>query len=97
MNFQIPTHPVTEWTAAQAARTLSAWRRLLPLGPLKRSGKDVVLFEQGDQPRQLFIIASGIVKLTCDSSSGQRSLLMLRYPGEFAEGCAYNLLRPAAA
>lgn len=100
MNFQgsrhpVPSsHPITGWSAAQAARTLNTWRRLLPLSPLESYGEGVVLFEQGDEPREIFIIVSGIVKLTCDLPDGRKSLLMLRYPGDFVEECTNDLQLP---
>jgi CRP-like cAMP-binding protein len=94
MSFQPPRQSITEWNAAHATQTLNTWRRLLPLGPTRRYRENVVLFAQGDPPREVFLIVTGIVKLTCDLPNGQESLLMLRYPGQFAEECTYDLQLP---
>ena len=91
MNYEVSRQPVIAWSAAQAARTLSTWRRLLSLAPPEEYQEDVFLFQQGDEPREVFIIASGIVKLTCDVSNGQKSLLTLRYPGDFVEVCTNDV------
>jgi hypothetical protein len=62
MNPEGPRTALTEWSEAQAAQNLNAWRRLFALGPAQRYGDDVVLFSQGDAIRELFLLASGIVK-----------------------------------
>jgi CRP-like cAMP-binding protein len=91
LTFPVSSPSHTEWSAAQAAQRLSAWRELLHLGPPDRWGEHVTLFEQGDEPREIFVLANGIIKLTCNLPNGQRSLLMLRYPGDVVEDCTNRL------
>jgi CRP-like cAMP-binding protein len=94
LTFPVSSPAQTEWSAAQAAQRLSTWRCLLHLGPPDRCGEHVTLFEQGDEPREIFVLATGIIKLTCNLPNGQRSLLMLRYPGDLVEGCTNRLELP---
>lgn len=84
----------TQWNEAQAAQELATWRRLLPLGPLQHYPERHAIFTQGDMPRDVFILARGIVKLTCDLPDGKRSLFALRYPGQILEECAFDLKLP---
>jgi len=89
-----PRHPSTQWNEAQGTQTLATWRRLLPLGPAQHYPERNTLFAEGDTPRDVFILARGIVKLTCDLPEGQQSLFALRYPGQILEECAYDLKLP---
>ncbi len=105
MTFQPPNESallkpaIPEWSAAEAARTLNTWRRILPLDPPEACGADVVLIQQGEKPREVLILASGIVKLTHNLPNGRQCLLELRYPGDFVEHCANGLeaLSPVTA
>lgn len=94
MNPQPLRSSLVQWSEAHAAQALSTWLRLLSLGAPQRYGENVVLFSQGDPARELFLLASGILKLTYVSPNGQESLLALRYRGQFAEQCAYDLKLP---
>ncbi len=87
---------ITKWNEPQASQTLNTWKRLLILSPAEKYGGNITLFFQGDQVRELFILARGIVKLTCIFNDGQ-SYLTLRYPGQFIEECAYDLDMPSPA
>jgi CRP-like cAMP-binding protein len=83
-----------ERNATQGAQDLATWRRLLPLLPPQHYPERHTIFTQGDTPRNVFILARGIVKLTCDLPDGQQSLFARRYPGQILEGCAYGLKLP---
>jgi CRP-like cAMP-binding protein len=76
-----PHHTHTQWTSANAARTLARWRELMPLGPVHKCGEDVVLFSQGDDTKSVHFVVHGIVKIVFSFADGSNKLLGLRYPG----------------
>ncbi len=95
MNPEAPRNPSMEWSEAQAAQTLNTWRRLLALGSPHNHRGRTLLFSQGEDIRELLLLARGIVKLTCILPNGRESMLTLRYPGQFVEECVYDLNLPS--
>lgn len=61
---------------------LSQWRSVLPLGLPKTYDTNEIIFSQGDDANAIFLLASGIVKLTHTSADGEDSPIWLRYTGE---------------
>ncbi len=91
MDLQPARNSVAQWNELRATQALNTWRRLLMLGPPQAYPEHVSLFSKGDEPRDVFLVARGIVKLACDLPDGKQSVLTLRYPGQFVEECAYDL------
>lgn len=77
--------PTLEWTPARAAQALSRWRTLLALGPPEKRGLRSVISSQGDVPREVFLVARGIVKLVVELPCGEEVFLTLRRPGQFID------------
>ena len=51
--------------------------------------KDAVLFVEGQEPRGVFVICNGRVKMSTNSASGQSLIVRIAEPGEIANGtCA---------
>jgi CRP-like cAMP-binding protein len=84
----------TEWTLAGAAELVRAWKRLLLLDPPSEYTDGSELFAQGSIAREVFLLKSGVVKLTSTQADGGNTILGLRYPGKWVEQCAWVLEVP---
>lgn len=83
--FSCPIHnPHTD-------QLVSNWRAHLSLGKpqIIRSGSR--LFSQGEIPRCFFLLASGLVKLTCNLSDGREVAVHLCQPGRFVDTVSHLL------
>lgn len=78
--FSIPP-----WTAAQAVGVVSMWRSLLKLATPRKYPRQAIIFSQGENERDMFLIARGLAKVVVCGPDGQESIVALRYPGQFLE------------
>jgi CRP-like cAMP-binding protein len=89
---------VRDWTTLAVgadpnpADTIREWRRLLRLGPASLYKLGSRLLDQSSPARMIYLIESGIVKLSRVSASGREVALLLRFPGDLV-GAYGGLLR----
>jgi len=72
--------------------TILEWRRLLHFGPATLYKPGSRLLEQSSPARTIYLIESGLVKLSRISAGGRQSALLLRFPGDLV-GTYGGLLR----
>lgn len=65
---------------------LAKWLGLLPFDGPHEYQKSEYIFSQGDEPGQVFLLASGVVKLVYGSPDGGSVFLGLRYAGDLLGG-----------
>jgi CRP/FNR family transcriptional regulator len=72
------------------------WKKVLPLEFPSECSERSALFTQGRDAREVFLIESGLVKLSSTQPDGQETILDLRYPGQWVEHYAALLHAPYA-
>lgn len=70
---------------------VSIWRARLPLGKASTVKSGLQLFSQGDPPRRLFLLASGLVKLTYALADGRDVVVHVCQPGRFVDTTSHLL------
>ncbi len=76
-------------TGRQSAPELVAeWKRLLSLDCPSEYWAGSELFTQGAAAREMFLLESGLVKITSMRPDGKGAILDLRYPGQWVEQSA---------
>lgn len=73
---------IMQWSDPLSRARIREWRRLLGLGPSRLRKAGTRLIEQSSPVGSIFLIESGIVKLSRINSDGREITLMLRFPGD---------------
>jgi CRP/FNR family transcriptional regulator len=76
------------------AVTIREWRQLLSLGSSKVSKAGMRMLDQSAAPLSLYLLESGIVKLSHVNSNGDEIALLLRFPGDILGGYGVLLQLP---
>jgi CRP-like cAMP-binding protein len=77
--------PTLTWSRESAREAIASWERLIgPSDPL-RCQAGVEVFREGDEARNVFLLAEGVVKIYCDLPNGSEGVLGLRFPGQVIE------------
>lgn len=84
----------SDWSKNHALQSLRAWQRVLNLTFPTPYPKGAKLFHQGDRARDVFLLAEGLVLLSCHLPNGDRSILGLRFPGQLLTPYSYAIDAP---
>ena len=90
-----PENPITPWNRENARETVAAWKTLLGTGetPLRYQA-NTELFRKGQEARDVFLLAEGLILLYSALPNGHENILGVRFPGQVAEQCAHDLQIP---
>lgn len=97
LSAPIPTldrSTLPERAAQSSTVIIREWRRLLSLGPARLVKAGTRLFGQASSARAIFLIESGLVKLSRTSNCGRERALLLRSPGDLVGACGTLLRMP---
>jgi CRP-like cAMP-binding protein len=92
--FCPPDHPATHWDQERARENIAAWEELFGPGSPWHCESGILLFQEGQEPREIFLLTEGLVLLYCDLPDRAESALGLRFPGQVLEQCAHHLHLP---
>jgi CRP-like cAMP-binding protein len=77
----LPLH----WTATLGMNAVRTWERLLPNLALRFIRKRQRLFDQDGRAENLYILRTGLVKLSVVLADGTETVIALRFPGQIVE------------
>ena len=90
-----PESSATRWNLQNARETVAAWKTLVGgEGGPQHYPAGGEIFRKGQEARDVFLIAEGLILLYCDLPSGHESVLGVRFPGQIIEQCAHDLHIP---
>lgn len=65
--------------------SIEGWKKVLPLEYSSECSERSTLFAQGGAAREVFLLESGLVKLSSTQANGRETILGLRSPGQWVE------------
>lgn len=82
---------LAEWTNGHASAAICDLRRVLPFGATQTKRAGIRFINESSTSRTIYLIHSGIVKISCGSYADHESALMLRFPGDLLGECSQLL------
>lgn len=84
----------TLWTRESARQMVRTWKALFQGTAPVQYKAGVEVFRQGQEARDVFLVAEGLILLSGDLAGGHDTVLGVRFPGQVIDQCAHELRIP---